>query len=163
MGVMASSYNNIIETEKPPPRMLNFQDMQYIINHSDSYLLINTLPIDEQQCILPKTIRPEAEVDYINELLLKRKKTSLSIVVYGKNCNDSTVVQKQQQLLSLGFEKVFVYFGGMFEWLLLQDIYSESLFPTTSKEKDILKFLASKQLPGDNAIRNALQTEITFF
>lgn len=160
MGLMASSY---IETERTPTpmRMLNFQDMQYIINQSERFLLINTLPINEQQCILPKTIRPEVEVEYINELL-KLKKTSQAIVVYGKNCNDPSVIPKQQQLHSLGFQMVFVYFGGMFEWLLLQDIYSENLFPTTSKEKDILKFLASKQLPCNNALSKALSSEITF-
>ena len=27
-----------------------------------------------------------------------------------------------------------------FEWLLLQDVFGEDLFPTTSKELDILKF-----------------------
>jgi len=33
-----------------------------------------------------------------------------------------------------------VYPGGLFEWLLLQDIYGEDNFPTTKKEMDILRF-----------------------
>ena len=35
---------------------------------------------------------------------------------------------------------VFIYSGGMFEWLCLQDIYGNELFPTTKKELDILKY-----------------------
>ena len=35
---------------------------------------------------------------------------------------------------------VYVYPGGLFEWLLLQDIYGEDNFPTTLKELDILKY-----------------------
>jgi len=40
----------------------------------------------------------------------------------------------------LGFTNVYVYPGGIFEWLLLQDIYGENEFPTTKIEIDILKF-----------------------
>jgi len=45
-------------------------------------------------------------------------------------------------LLKLGFNSVFVYTGGIFEWLLLQDIYGKDEFPTTSEELDILKYRA---------------------
>jgi hypothetical protein len=30
--------------------------------------------------------------------------------------------------------------GGIFEWLMLQDIYGEEMFPTNKKELDILKY-----------------------
>ena len=30
--------------------------------------------------------------------------------------------------------------GGIFEWLLLQDIYGDDQFKTTSRELDILKY-----------------------
>jgi hypothetical protein len=36
--------------------------------------------------------------------------------------------------------------GGIFEWLLLQDIYGKELFPTTKKEADLLKFKAPSVL-----------------
>ena len=42
--------------------------------------------------------------------------------------------------MKLGFQKVFIYQGGMFEWLLLQDIYGHKEFPTTKKILDILKY-----------------------
>jgi hypothetical protein len=40
----------------------------------------------------------------------------------------------------LGFENVYIYRGGMFEWLLLQDIYGFDEFQTTSKITDLLKY-----------------------
>ena len=40
----------------------------------------------------------------------------------------------------MGFSQIYVYPGGIFEWLLLQDIYGEDSFPTTKKELDILKY-----------------------
>ena len=30
--------------------------------------------------------------------------------------------------------------GGLFEWLLLQDMYGSDEFPTTNKELDVLKY-----------------------
>ena len=40
----------------------------------------------------------------------------------------------------LGFQNVYLYMGGMFEWLLLQDIYGIDEFPTTNKFLDILYY-----------------------
>ena len=63
-----------------------------------------------------------------------------------KNSNDEKVYNKYNQLSSLGFYNVFIYTGGLFEWLMLQDIYGENEFPTTKKELDILKYKANKVL-----------------
>jgi hypothetical protein len=76
----------------------------------------------------------------MNAMILEPKGKDREIIVYGKNTNDDTVHKKYQQLIGLGFKNVRVYPGGMFEWLLLQDIYGASSFPTTSKELDILKY-----------------------
>ena len=62
------------------------------------------------------------------------------IIIYGKNNNDETVIKKYNQLIKLGFINVYIYLGGLFEWLLLQDIYGKDEFPTTSEELDILKY-----------------------
>ena len=62
------------------------------------------------------------------------------MIIYGKNSTDITVDSKEKQLEELGFEDVYVYSGGMFEWLLLQDIYGDQSFPTTSKTTDILMY-----------------------
>jgi hypothetical protein len=53
---------------------------------------------------------------------------------------DASVDKKYYQLISLGCKRVFIYRGGLFEWLLLQDIYGFSAFPTTKKILDILKY-----------------------
>ena len=39
-----------------------------------------------------------------------------------------------------------LYIGGLFEWLLLQDIYGDDEFKTTKKELDILKFKPQSNL-----------------
>ena len=64
----------------------------------------------------------------------------MPIIVYGTNACDETVQKKCQQLLGLGFQNIYVYPGGMFEWLLLQDIYGEDLFPTIGVCKDLLEY-----------------------
>ena len=69
-----------------------------------------------------------------------KNNTNKYIIIYGKNANDDTIYNKYEQLLKLGFMNVFIYSGGMFEWLCLQDIYGNELFPTTKKELDILKY-----------------------
>ena len=43
-------------------------------------------------------------------------------------------------MIDLGFINVYIYLGGLFEWLLLQDIYGRDLFKTTKNELDILKY-----------------------
>jgi hypothetical protein len=93
-----------------------------------------------QGCLIPGTLPIDEEEGTINASLSTSDGKNREIIVYGKNANDETVHKKYQQLMSLGFRNVGIYPGGMFEWLLLQDIYSAASFPTTSKELDILKY-----------------------
>ena len=63
------------------------------------------------------------------------------ITIYGKNCQEEEkIIKKYKQLQKLGFKNIYIYCGGLFEWLLLQDIYGKDEFPTTIKENDILKY-----------------------
>jgi hypothetical protein len=63
----------------------------------------------------------------------------ISVLLQHKElCNK--VIEKYNQLYKLGFTNLYVYIGGLFEWLLLQDIYGEDEFPTTSKIYDILNY-----------------------
>ena len=126
-------------------KKINFEDVQYIIKSPDKYIIINTLPISEQDCLLPNTINIHKEEEIMNQLLLSGKK-EVNIIIYGKNCNDNTLYTKYQQLISLGFYNVYVYPGGLFEWLILQDIYGHDDFPTTKKELDFLRFKPNKIL-----------------
>ena len=120
-------------------RKINFEDVQYMIKNSGGYVIINTLPVSEQDCLLPHTMNIHKEEELVNRLINAGKK-EVKIVIYGKNCNDDKLYAKYQQLTSLGFYNVFVYPGGLFEWLMLQDIYGHDDFPTTKKELDILRF-----------------------
>lgn len=118
---------------------INFEDMQSVIKNPEIYLLINTLPESEQNCLIPNTIAPVQEETMINSFLQKRIK-EIRIVIYGRNSNDDKIYEKYNQLLKLGFYNIFLYTGGLFEWLMLQDIYGFNEFPTTSKQLDFLKY-----------------------
>jgi hypothetical protein len=119
-------------------KKINFEDMQTIIKNPELYLLINTLSISEQNCLIVNTTLAEEEEIIINKFMKQNK--NIRIIIYGKNCNDEMIQRRFQQLLSLGFYNIFVYPGGMFEWLMLQDIYGKELFPTTKKELDFLRY-----------------------
>jgi hypothetical protein len=119
-------------------KKINYEDMQTIIQNPELYLLINTLSISEQNCLIVNTTLAQEEEIIINKFMKQNK--NIRIIIYGKNCNDEMIQKRFQQLLSLGFYNIFVYPGGMFEWLMLQDIYGKELFPTTKKELDFLKY-----------------------
>ena len=132
-------------------RKIGFEDIQFVIKHKKrNYVLINTLTITEQNCLIPGTIAIKDEEAIINKYLNK----NIHIIIYGKNANDESIFKKYEQLLTLGFSSVFVYTGGLFEWLLLQDIYGKDEFPTTSDELDILKYRAESVLQNRLLLEN---------
>lgn len=122
---------------------INYEDVQFIIKNPTGHLLINTLSNLEQDCLISNTMDIKNEENIINALL-KRGTKDIKIVIYGKNSNDEKMYKKYNQLISLGFNNVYIYTGGLFEWLLLQDIYGEVEFQTTKKELDILKYKPNK-------------------
>jgi len=124
---------------------INYEDVQYVINNKEAHILINTLHDSDQDCLIPNTVNIQREVELINNLLRTGKK-HVKIIIYGRNCNDENIYNKYNQLISLGFYNVYIYTGGLFEWLMLQDIYGDTEFPTTKKELDILKYRQSKVL-----------------
>lgn len=124
---------------------INYEDVQFIIKNPEGHLLINTLSSSEQNCLIVNTINFNNEENIINTCI-KRCAKDIKIVIYGKNSNDEKLFNKYNQLTSLGFYNVYIYTGGLFEWLMLQDIYGEKEFPTTKKELDILKYKPNKVL-----------------
>ena len=120
--------------------------MQIAIKHSGRFLIINTLTSVEQDCLIRNTLVYELEEKTINDLLNSYDLLNKKIIIYGKNANDESTEKKYKQLLGLGFSEVYIYRGGMFEWMLLQDIYGESEFPTTKRVIDILMFKPVKVL-----------------
>lgn len=123
----------------------SFEDMQSIIQKDNthhytkkSHIIINTMSESLQQCLIPNTEPIQSEVEQINHFV--QHNTNITIIIYGMHCCDSSVYTKYNQLIKLGFSSIYIYRGGLFEWLCLQDIYGDEAFPTTSKELDILKF-----------------------
>ena len=128
--------NNTSITKK-----VNFEDIQEIIQkNKKNCLLINTLDESNQSCLIRKTVSIENEERMINTYL--RKDKHVKIIIYDKNAHQNKLFKKYEQLLKLGFINVYIYPGGLFEWLCLQDIYGSDNFPTTSEELDILKYKA---------------------
>ena len=122
---------------------INYEDVQHVIKNTEIYVLINTLSENEQDCLIPHTTNINNEEILINKFI-KNGNKQIKIIVYGRNCNDEKIYTKYNQLVSLGFYNVFIYTGGIFEWLMLQDIYGEKEFPTTKKELNILKYKPTK-------------------
>jgi len=120
-------------------KKIGFEDMQSLIKNRGQFVVINTLPMNEQDCLIKNTISYQMEEKIINGLMEKME-FKKKIAVYGRNSSDETADAKCKQLMGLGFVEVYVYGGGMFEWMLLQDVYGIDEFPTTSKVLDILKF-----------------------
>lgn len=124
---------------------INYEDVQYILNNTSNFLLITTLDENVQSCLIPNTIPLIQEEKLINELI-DNGKFDTNILIYGMNCNDDKIHVQQQKLYSIGFKNIYLYLGGMFEWLCLQDIYGADTFPTTTNELDILKYKPTKTL-----------------
>jgi len=124
---------------------INYEDVQYILKNPEGHLLINTLSDTEQDCLIQNTMNIKNEENIINSCI-KNGRKDIKIIIYGKNCNAEKIYEKYNQLTSLGFYNVYIYVGGLFEWLMLQDIYGEKEFPTTKKELDILKYKPYKVL-----------------
>ena len=116
---------------------VNFEDVKLAVDDGD-YVLVNTLPVGKQGCLIAGTIHADDETLRLNKLL--KENVTTKIVVYGENSADARVEAKCSQLRSLGFMYVYLYTGGLFEWLLLQDIYGSDMFKTTTEEVDHLKY-----------------------
>jgi hypothetical protein len=113
---------------------ISFEDVQYA--QTNNHIIISTLPSKEQDMLILKTVPCDHEITAVETAI--RLKTP--IIIYGKHTNDETVYVKYNQIKKLG-GVVYVYPGGLFEWLLLQDIYGND-FATTSSLKivDLLKY-----------------------
>ena len=128
---------------------ISFYDMQNIVNNNyNNYIIVNTLEDNEQDCLISNTINANTELIFFNDT--RYKFLDKNIIIYGKNCNCNKIYDKYEQIKKMGFVNVYLYQGGLFEWLLLQDIYGDEEFPTTTKELDILKY------KPDNIINNFL-------
>ena len=127
---------------KPPPKkLIGFEDVKIAIRHTQRYILINTLPSGEQDVLIRSTLPMDREETVINSQINDYNTPDLPVIVYGRNSCDPSSEAKQTQLRALGVVDVYIYPGGLFEWLLLQDTYGAEEFPTTNTgQVDALKY-----------------------
>jgi hypothetical protein len=121
---------------------VSYEDIQMIVYRNshipNSTLLINTLPPSLQHCLIKTTVDIRIEEQFMNKCLMNSP--NVMIIIYGKNSNDITILHKYEQLVKLGFTNVHIYTGGIFEWMLLHEIYGKDLFKITRYEIDILRY-----------------------
>ncbi len=113
-------------------KKVGFEDIQQFTQ--DDGIIINTLRENDQHVLIQKTVSAEHEIMMVKKAIKHNKK----IIIYGYNNNDESIFKKYKQILDLGHKNVYVYIGGLFEWLLLNDIYGNELFPVTNKTNDFL-------------------------
>ena len=119
-------------------KQINYEDMKFFINHIETSIIINTLDGNEQKCLIKNTTKVANEANIINDNI--DNNLNMNVIIYGKNCLDKTIYKKYIQLQKHCCKNIYIYPGGLFEWLCLQDIYGSDEFPTTSRELDILKY-----------------------
>jgi len=101
-------------------------------------VLINTMDISRQHCLIKGTLKATIEVEFMNKLLKTNK--NKEIIVYGIHHTDLSVIKKYNQLKKLGFKNVHIYFGGIYEWLLLQDVFTSINFQTDGTVENIVDY-----------------------
>lgn len=152
---------------------VSYEDIQIVVhrnmNIQHSTLIINTLPPSLQHCLIKTTIDIRFEERTVNAFV--EKNLDIMIIVYGKNSNDITILHKYEQLIKLGFTNVHIYMGGIFEWMLLHEIYGKDLFKITNYEIDILRYrpksvimtamagAASREYDNHNEIRGYIEDD----
>jgi hypothetical protein len=148
---------------------VDFSQVQdFIKKKTTSWKLMNTLPTSEQDCLIAGTMTAQQEIEYMDQWMMDERKRGdffarlfsgnendsdngkvkdtadpRKMILYGKNAQDKSPWAKRRELIRVyGFEEteITIYAGGLFEWMLLQEIYGPSLFPTTIVEKDLLRF-----------------------
>ena len=129
---------------------VSYEDIQMVVYRNmhvqHSTLIINTLPPSLQHCLIKTTLDIRFEERIVNTFI--EQKPNIMIIVYGKNSNDITILYKYEQLVKLGFTNVYIYTGGIFEWMLLHEMYGKELFQITKHEIDILRYRPKSVLLG---------------
>lgn len=124
---------------------VGFEDIKHAIQYPDKYIIINTLDEVEQHVLIKGTTNAVVEERVINNLIDKYSVHLMKVIIYGKNDCDESVERKCSQLKGIGFADIFVYVGGLFDWLLLQEIYGPAEFPTIGVCKDLLRYRPVKK------------------
>ena len=120
---------------------IGFEDIKIAIKSTNKYIIINTLELNQQDILIENTVNVSEEENIINKILYVYSEPDRPIIIYGKNSTDSTALKKYDQLVKLGIKDVYIYYGGLFEWLLLNELYGNEEFPVTNNSNiDLLKY-----------------------
>jgi len=92
---------------------------------TDRVLLFNGLKKQYHSCIIPRTI-PYSDMKKV----IKNMKEENIAVVYCANYSCNASHKFAEKKLS-HLETVYIYRGGVFEWLLLQKKYGKKKYPTS--------------------------------
>ena len=126
-----------------PHNMVGFEDVKNAIRLGPTkFILINTF---EQDFMIQGTVSSEREEIAINTQLTDYTKPDIPIIIYGRNSCDESVETKEKQMRALGLDDIYIYRGGMFEWLLMGDVFGTDVFPVSNRGTltgavDILKY-----------------------
>ena len=120
---------------------IGFEDIKIAIKSTNKYIIINTLDLNQQDILIENTVNVSEEENIINKILYVYSEPDRPIIIYGKNSTDLTAFKKYDQLVKLGIKDVYIYYGGLFEWLLLNELYGNEEFPVTNSSNiDLLKY-----------------------
>lgn len=128
---------------RPIPRKIGFDDILSAMNDNKT-IIISTLPIHEQSYLIKGTLSSAREEEKINEIL--HTLYEYTVIIYGKNSVDDTIETKYNQVSGLGCKSVYLYYGGLFEWTMLQELYGTVTFPSHGSCSDLLKFKHTRKL-----------------
>lgn len=107
----------------------------YITDNSAKVILLATPQVDAKMWRIDRTLTPEMEEREINRIIQKYSSSGKApeekIVYYGLNSVDRSPDEQAAKLASHGIE-ASVYRGGVFEWLLLREVFGTDNYPVCS-------------------------------
>ncbi len=101
-----------------------------ISNPPTPLLLLAAPSVDAQPWRIHGTLSADEEERQINRLVehgSKNSGTPKHIVYYGLNSTDTSPETQARKLMSHGL-KASVYRGGLFEWILLRELFGETVY-----------------------------------
>jgi hypothetical protein len=116
-------------------RALEKANFDEVASRNKTTILINVLSEAEQGVLIRGTVPCSDEVAEVENAIAQRD----TILVYGMNCHDERIFAKYQQIKKLG-GKPKVYVGGLFEWMLLNEIYGNERFPLSTDQFDLYQY-----------------------
>lgn len=127
-------------------KVIGFEDMLSLLR--SNVVLLNTMARGDQACLIRGTLHADDEESAMNAMLTSTDPlvTDRWVVVYGRHTLDPKPMEKARTLRLMGLSRLLVYRGGLFEWLLLQEVFGQDQFPTQGACPDLLAYRPSPTL-----------------